>query len=54
MEVHTAAHRVPFSAKTLALKEGSIAALDDSRVCTSGFVFPTTEITMTANIFRFL
>lgn len=42
------------SAKTLALKDDSVAALDDSRVCTSGVMFPTTEVTMTANIFRFL
>jgi len=54
MEVHTAAHRVAFNAKTLALKEGSIVALDNRRVCTSGAIFPTTKITMTANIFRFL
>jgi len=54
MEVHTAAHRAAFSAKTLALKEGNIAALDDSRVCISGFMFSTTEVTVTANIFFFL
>jgi hypothetical protein len=54
MEVHTAAHRVAFNAKTLALKEGRIAALDDRRVCTSGVVLPTMAITMPANIFRFL
>jgi hypothetical protein len=54
MEVHTAAHRVAFSAKILVLKEGSIAALDYSSVCTSGVMFPTTEIKMTANIFHFL
>jgi hypothetical protein len=54
MEVHTAAHRVAFSAKTLAVKEGNCAAFDDCHLSTSGVIFPTTEITMTANIFSFL
>jgi hypothetical protein len=54
MEVHTAAHRVAFNAKTLAVKEGSTVALDDRRFCTSGAMFPTTELTVTANIFLFL